>query len=193
MNTIGGPRHARRAVPRQRRWKAVRFVLAGGALVGVGAVATTAAWTDNAFFSAAADSGSVSLQASTSSNGPWDNADTGNGVTFAGTAFGSLVPGVTRTATIYVKNAGTVCLSVPAPTVTKAEPLAGTSTTADATVTVSAVGNLPSGTSKLVTVTVTTPPDWSTSHQNKTSVVALTVQFQGSTIVNGLAGGACPS
>ena len=110
--------------PRRRRKGVVlRFGLAGLALLGIGAAATSASWTNDAWFNAASSSASVLLDGSaTSATGPWTAADTdATGITFAGTTFSLLVPGQTRTATYWVKNSSSTCLNVPAPTVTKAK------------------------------------------------------------------------
>ncbi|HWJ86428.1 MAG TPA: hypothetical protein VNR62_13430, partial [Cellulomonas sp.] len=172
--------------PRRRKVRAVQLTLAGLALVGIGAAATSAAWTDDAWFSSNASSAKILLDASaTSSTGPWSAADDDPGVTFGGSTFALLVPGQTRTATYWVKNNSTSCLNVPAPTVTKAEPLAGTSTTTDAAVTLSttAIGNMAPGAVQSVTVTVSTPTNWASSHQNQTSATALKIRYTGTTVV----------
>ena len=178
---------------RRRKGAALRFGLAGLALVGIGAAATSAAWTNDAWFSAAAGSASIALDASaTSATGPWTPADTDPGVTFAGSTFALLVPGQTRTATYWVKNSSTSCLNVPAPVVTKAEPLAG-ATANDATVALSttAIGNMAPGAVQAVTVTVTTPGTWASTHQSQTSATALKIAYTGTTVAAATETGAC--
>jgi hypothetical protein len=180
--------------PRRRNWSAVvKLTLGGLALVGIGAAATSAAWTNDAWFSTSAGSASVLLAASaTAATGPWTAADTDPGITFGGATFALLVPGQTRTATYWVKNNSSTCLNVPAPTVTKAEPLAGTGAN-DATVTLStmAIGNMPAGAVQAVTVTVATPTTWATSHQNVSSATALKVAYTGTTVATSTSTGAC--
>lgn len=178
---------------RRHKVRALRFGLIGLTLVGIGAAATSAAWTNDAWFSAGAGSASVALDASaTAATGPWTAADTDPGITFGGAAFALLVPGQTRTATFWVKNSSSSCLNVPAPTVTKAEPLAGTTAT-DATVTLSTttIGNMAAGAVQAVTVTVTTPANWAASHQNQTSTTALKIAYTGTTVAASTSAGAC--
>ncbi|KQR12030.1 hypothetical protein [Cellulomonas sp. Leaf334] len=179
---------------RRRKGVAVRFGLAGLALVGIGAAATSAAWTNDAWFNASSSSASVLLDGSAASaTGPWTAADTdATGITFAGTTFSLLVPGQTRTATYWIKNSSSTCLNVPAPTITKAEPLAGV-TANDAAVTLSttAIGNMAPGAVQAVTVTVTTPTTWSTTHQSQTSATALKIAYTGTTVAAATSTGAC--
>ncbi len=190
---IGNRRREER--PRTRRAQVLKYVLASGVLLGIGAGATSAAWSDDAWFSSGASSASVELQASTTAAGPWDNADTDPGVTFGTAAFTNLLPNQTRTATIYLRNHGSTCLNVQAPTITKAAPLDGT-TVNDATVTVSpaVVGPLApnDAATATVTVTVTTPSSWAVSHQNvAVNATALKLLFTG-TAIGTSSTGVCP-
>ena len=179
---------------RRRKGTVLRLGLAGLALFGVGAAATSAAWTNDAWFSAGAGSANIALDASKDgATGPWEIADSAPGVTFGASTFALLVPGQTRTAQYWVKNNSSTCLNVPAPTVTKAEPLAGTGAN-DATVTLSttAIGNMAPGAVQAVTVTVVTPTTWATTHQNQTSPTALQIRYTGTTVVTSTSTGACP-
>ncbi|GEL99527.1 hypothetical protein [Cellulomonas terrae] len=179
---------------RRRKGVAVRFGLAGLALLGIGAAATSANWTNDAWFNASSSSASVLLDGSAASaTGPWSAADTdATGITFAGTTFSLLVPGQTRTATYWVKNSSSTCLNVPAPTITKAEPLAGVGANdASVTLSTSAIGNMAAGAVQAVTVTVTTPTTWSTTHQNQTSATALKIAYTGTTVAASTSTGAC--
>lgn len=198
MTTSTSRRHARGRAQRSRRWGITRFALAGAALLGIGAAATSAAWTDGTWFSLQASSASVQLEASTTGlAGSWVDADADPGVTFGTTApnvFTNLLPGQTRSATIYLKNTGSTCVNVAAATVTKSAPLDG-STATDATVTLApgVVGDLaPNGGTATVQVTVATPALWSSTHQNvAANPTALKVQFIG-TANSALSTGACP-
>ena len=64
-NTELRPRGADRTPPptrRRRTSSVVRLALAGVAVIGIGAAITTAAWTDNVFFTASAEASSFDLQ-----------------------------------------------------------------------------------------------------------------------------------
>jgi hypothetical protein len=64
-NTELRPRGEERTAPvagRRRTSSVVRLVLAGVAVVGIGAAITTAAWTDDVFFTATAEASSFDLQ-----------------------------------------------------------------------------------------------------------------------------------
>ncbi|WP_421742120.1 hypothetical protein [Cellulomonas sp.] len=179
---------------RRRKGAAVRFGLAGLALLGIGAAATSANWTNDAWFNAASSSASVLLDGSVASaTGPWVAADTdATGIALSSTAFSLLVPGQTRTVTYWVKNSSSTCLNVPAPTVTKAEPLAGvTANDASVTLSTTAIGNMAAGTVQAITVTVTTPTTWTTTHQNQTSATALKIAYTGTTVAASTSTGAC--
>lgn len=63
--------HSRSAAVRHRRWVQVRAVLAGGLVLGIGAAATVAAWTDEEHTSATLTAGTFSIVGAT------------DGVTFA--------------------------------------------------------------------------------------------------------------
>jgi hypothetical protein len=54
-----------------RKRTTLKLVLAGVAIVGVGAAVTTAVWTDNVFFSATATSSSFDLQGRAGTAGAW--------------------------------------------------------------------------------------------------------------------------
>ena len=105
---------------KRKRAAIIKFSFAGAALLGIGAAATSAAWTDDAWFSAAATTPTIQLQGG---NGAapttWTNADTSaTAVVIPASAFQNLEPGVARSVQIGLKNISTVPLIVAAPTVT---------------------------------------------------------------------------
>ena len=190
MDHTSGPRHARSDVRRSRSWKTARLVLAGCALVGVGAGVTTAAWSDGAVFTASATTPTIQLQGG---NGQapttWSNADdTTTAITIPATAFANLAPGVTAQAHVGLKNTSTVPLIVAVPSPTWTGDFAsgacalGTVTTVtinggSAPVTLSASG----GTTTDVLVSVTPPTSWNGSSTCQNRSGSLTLTFTGST------------
>lgn len=105
---------------RKKRGAIVKFSLAGVALLGIGAAATSAAWTDDAWFKGAANvfdaSNDGDVQLSGSLNGTtWSDANSSaNGVAIdiAASAFQDLLPGETRTVELYIKNTGHTKLAI---------------------------------------------------------------------------------
>ena len=168
---------------KKKRAAFVRFGFAGVALLGIGAAATSAAWTDDAWFTGTATTPTIELQGSNLTPVVWSNADdSASAVQIPATAFANLEPGVARTYTVSLKNISTVALTVGTPTVTTSGDIfTGAS---PAVVTTSAAPGLLAaltGTAN-VTVTVTPPLAWNTSgatYQGKTGVITLT--FQGVT------------
>jgi predicted ribosomally synthesized peptide with SipW-like signal peptide len=167
---------------RRRGVVILKFGLAGAALLGIAAAATSAAWTDNAWFSASAHAATVKLTASTSLAGPFSNADTGNGgtsITFGAAEYGQLNQNVTKPVTLYLQNEGSVALTVTAVTTTGTGGIftaAGSDPgTADdaATVTSDLVAGtvIPAGAIIPFTVTLQTPVGWLPSFEGKTGVV----------------------
>lgn len=180
------PRHARSTGPR-RHGRVVRAVLAGGVLLGVGAGLTSAAWTDGAYFQAAASAASVDLQACVTSNPTsatptWtcstaDTAGTAAAILPAGT-FSGMTPGHTYTTKIRVLNAGTATLAVTVGSTPLAEPLTGTAPNATVSLDATSFSLAPGG-AQVITLTITTPSDWNQSHANQTSGAALQVLATG--------------
>ncbi|MEN0127999.1 MAG: hypothetical protein AAGC49_01065 [Brevundimonas sp.] len=144
----------------RRRSTVLKLVLAGGALVGIGAAATSAAaWTNTTYFSSATTSAAVSLQASLSSGSGWIAADTNaSGVALnISSTLTNLQPSTTKTVVVYLRNSGGSPVTVSTVTPVKS----GTLFTAPCTITAtaSALGTTTlavNGTTS-TTVTVTTP------------------------------------
>lgn len=101
------------------RRPAAKLVLAGVAVVGIGAALTTAAWTDNVFFSAQAETGAFNLQGSTDGVS-FDEHDTEEtaAIVVPADAFENLAPGDERSVDLWVRNAGTVPAFLNAPVIT---------------------------------------------------------------------------
>ncbi|WP_426594323.1 hypothetical protein ACPPVS_02140 [Cellulomonas sp. McL0617] len=89
----------------------VKLALGGLVLVGVGAVATSAAWTDPAYFSTTVNSASVNLQGRLQGSTTWLAADTAGAAVPLGAITG-MVPGGTQTKTIELWNSGTAPLAL---------------------------------------------------------------------------------
>lgn len=183
--------------PRERRRRRgvvfLKFGLAGAALLGIAAAATSAAWTDNAWFSASAKTATVQLQGALGTapaDADWQNADNTSGypaVPVTSTKFGALLPGDDLTFQLNVRNTGSTNLDLAAPSVSL--PTSGdqifstdpTNTTA-AVVTVSglsATSLAPSGTAH-VTLEVKVPDNWDPSNQGKSETFQ--VLFNGTAV-----------
>ncbi|MDM7855419.1 hypothetical protein [Cellulomonas alba] len=102
---------------RKKRGAVVKFTLAGVALLGVGAAATSAQWSDDAWFSASASAATLQLQGSLDSTPlSWDPADTKSAaLAIPAATFSDLAPNESRTYTVHVKNAGSTSITVTAP------------------------------------------------------------------------------
>jgi len=161
---------------KRRRRTAVRISFAAVALLGIGAAATSAAWTDDAWFSATASGASIELQGSLDGT-TWTDADTSaTAVTIPAATFANLGQGASKTVTIQIKNSSTVPVTV-AQTVTPSGNVfvSGTGYTTPATITTDfSAGTLAAGATKSIVVTVTTPPTWPSSYQGQTGSVTLT-------------------
>jgi len=95
------------------------ITLASVAVLGVGAAITTAAWTDNVWFSATANTSSIELYGAVGDTAPaldpanWEEADEEvAAVVIPAASFADLVPEETRAVQIWLWNDSTVDLSV---------------------------------------------------------------------------------
>ena len=99
---------------RRKREPIIAFGLAVLAVGGIGAAATSAAWTDNTWFSAPAAGATFNLQGSLNGT-DWveGSATTADGVTsfeleIPADEFADLIPGQTRTVDLWVRNESSV-------------------------------------------------------------------------------------
>jgi hypothetical protein len=169
-------RSARRSSRNTTRRPIVAGALALLAVGGVGAAVTSAAWTDNVFFAAPAQAATFDLQGSLD-NSTWVQSDNADGVQLdvPASTFANLLPGQTRTVTVYVKNVGTANAAV---TATAAWATGSTFTTAPGLSVAPASTDLTAtgaGQSTAIALTVTAPTDWATSNQGKAGAVTVTV------------------
>jgi predicted ribosomally synthesized peptide with SipW-like signal peptide len=97
---------------KDRRTVVIRAAIASLALLGLGGAITTAAWTDQVFFSAPATAATFDLKASLTQNGTFEQHQTSGDallIPIPTSQFGDLVPGSTpQTVTVYVRNDSTV-------------------------------------------------------------------------------------
>lgn len=164
---------------RKRRGVAfLKFGLAGAALLGIAAAATSAAWSDDAWFKADAKGATFELQGK-DSDGTFDDADTeADALTISSTLLDNLVPNETRVFTVTIKNNGSVDQAV-------TDNYTWVSTGADfttlPTVTLSTLTSpLTAGSSEDVTVTVSVPDSWAESNQGKAE--SLRISFTGTSV-----------
>jgi hypothetical protein len=139
-----------------------RLVLAGVAVVGIGAAVTTAVWTDNVFFTATATSSSFDLQGRAAGTIPWfDDGIPGDSdtvpIVLTSAQLSALSPGMTINVPFDLCNDGTTAGSITAVTpaaitgglagavgltATVTAPTVGTVLPPDATCATPIVGNL---------------------------------------------------
>ena len=115
---------------RRRRAAIVKFSLAGAAVLGIGAAATSAVWTDDAWFSASATAvdpdTAIDLRGAFNPAEPgtapaldaFTEADTlGAAVAIPASVFADLTAGDSVTTTVWIHNAGTADLQIAEPDV----------------------------------------------------------------------------
>jgi predicted ribosomally synthesized peptide with SipW-like signal peptide len=185
------------APEKRKKSTIIRLAIAGVAVLGIGAAVTTAAWTDQAWFTAQADAASVGLYGALAVDGDCpdagdaayvvaDNLTGAVDITLASGTFAQLVPGEERAAGICLWNGGDVDLSTSLqPIVTTGDAIfAGTGpatiavesgAAAFATQTIAADAVLP------LDVVVATPENWATTYQGLTSG-EIAITFTGTTI-----------
>lgn len=167
---------------RTKRSTAIRLSLAGIALVGIGAAATTAAWTDNVFFTATATTSTFNLQGSADGV----NFAEGDGVApsisipIDATVFQGMTPGDIRETTVTVKNTGLLQATLDAPSVAIAGDLfAVGGLTAAATHTGSSLV-LNTNATTTFKVTVTAPANLASTFQGKSGNLTVTISGKSS-------------
>lgn len=173
-----GPQADRDEERRRKRAAALKIALAGGAILAVGAAATSAAWTDQAWFSTEAAGASFELQGSYG-GGTFEDADEGDAITIPASQLADLVPGDSRSFEIQVKNAGGVPMSVEAEATWVAS---GAGFVGAPTVDLAGVpaATLAADATATVTVEVTVPDDWDAANQERSQ--ELEIVFTGTSV-----------
>ncbi|WP_062079128.1 hypothetical protein [Demequina globuliformis] len=166
----------------------VKIGLAGIAILGIGAAVTTAAWTDDVWFTSQAEAAQFDLQGSLDGV-DWQDVgvDSIDGMPGAdesieipASEFAGLVPDDSRTVTVHLQNAGDTDIAlaeaVPALTgdlfVADAAPL---DTPATVTVGDFASATLAPGAETTFDITVATPEDWGTGYMGATGSLSVSV------------------
>ncbi|MBT0993141.1 hypothetical protein KIN34_02390 [Cellulomonas sp. DKR-3] len=163
---------------RRKRVAALKITLAGGAILAVGAAATSAAWTDQAWFAAPAAGASFELQGR-GFGGEFVDADEGDAIAIPARELADLVPGDSRSFEIDVKNAGSVPMTVEAEARWAAS---GTGFDGAPQVALSGVpaGAFAADDTATVTVEVTVPDDWPVTNQERSQ--ELSIVFTGTSV-----------
>ncbi len=163
-----------------------KLVLAGIAVAGIGAAVTTAAWTDDVWFSAEAEAATFDLQGRVEPDGAWldegidptDETVDGEDVVIEIPAdtFAGLVPGSSVDVELGLLNAGTSDIDVATPV---AQDLLGAifTGTAPASVTIGALGTttLAPDETTTFTVTVSTSDTWPETYINTSGTFSVLV------------------
>lgn len=161
---------------KSRRIPIMAFSLAALTVGGIGAAATSAAWTDNTFFSAPAAAATFNLQGSLDGV-TWKESAAKDSIelTVPADALANLLPGQSRTIKLWVKNAS----SVSAALTSEAVFATGSTFTTNPTVAVSGLAATLTptgiGSSDQFDLTVTAPADWAPTNQGKTGTVVVTI------------------
>lgn len=170
--------------PARDKRKVAKFVLAGIAVLGIGAAATMAVWTDDVWFSAEAEAATFDLQGALSPDGPWldvgvdetpnDSSDD-TAIVIPVEEFGNVLPSFDNTVTVYLRNAGSTDIALSNPV----ESTTGTifAGTDPATVTVSApeASTLAPTDETSFDIQLTTSADWPNSYQSAEGTISVVV------------------
>ncbi|MFD5215174.1 hypothetical protein [Microbacterium sp. NPDC058345] len=175
MNSSAAPSSQTRTTRRKRR-PVLAFGLAVLAVGGIGAAATSAAWTDNTFFSAPAAAATFDIQGSIDGT-TWLDSGTKDSVqlTIPAETLANLLPGQSRTVKLWVRNQSSVSAALTSEVAFATgstfvvNPGAAVSGLA-ATLTPSG-----SGATDQFDLTVTAPADWAPANQGKTGTIVVTV------------------
>ncbi len=168
-----------------RKSRAVRLGAVLLAVVGVTAAATSAGFSNDAWFSANASSANVSLQGRLASADEWNDADTDDNtvaVQIPDTTFKDMVPGDSREVTVQLKNAGSTDLALTKATQTEGNILSADNT--DINVVINHTGNLAAGADTTATITITPKADvWNETPALQDGQGSLIIDFTGTTVV----------
>jgi len=170
------------AQPEERKSKrraVLAFALAALAVGGIGAAATSAAWTDNVFFSAKAEAATFNLQGSLNGT-TWQESDNSGSIQLVvpASSLANLLPGETRTINLYVKNLGTAAASLTSSVAWASTPASTFTTNPGTTVEGLATTLTPAGgatESDQFQLKVTTDSAWAASNQGKSGTIVVTV------------------
>lgn len=163
---------------RKKRAGVLKLGLAGLAVLGIGAAATSAAWSDDAWFTANAEAVTVQLQGSLNGT-TWTDADTqGSAVAIPAHVFGELNQGANESVTLHLRNHGDVDLTLETPGVTTSGAIFAGAAGADVSVGTPGATLLEPGDTTTVVVTVTTDEEWPESFQGTTGTITLTFTGQ---------------
>lgn len=157
---------------KDRKRPIIAFALAALAVGGIGAAVTSAAWTDNVFFSADAEAATFNLKGSIA-GGDWKESDTESDIQLIipDSELANLLPGETRTIDLGVLNDSSVGAAL-------SSSVKFTGTTFATNPTASIVGladSLASNASDDFELVVQAPENWSASNQGKTATIIVTV------------------
>lgn len=164
---------------KSKRRAVLAFTLAALAVGGIGAAATSAAWTDNVFYSAKAEAATFNLQGSLNGTS-WSESDAQGSIQLAvpASALANLVPGESRTINLYVKNLGSVGAALTSSVAWASSPAStfatnpGTSVEGLATA-LTAVGGATD--TDQFQLKVTTDANWAAANQGKSGTIIVTV------------------
>ncbi|GII98884.1 putative ribosomally synthesized peptide with SipW-like signal peptide [Sediminihabitans luteus] len=162
-----------------RRRKAAKISLAAIALLGIGAAATSAAWSDDVWFGGTANAGTFEVQGSLDGTTWTDADDEATSIAIPDSELEGLVPGETRTVTLYLKNASDVTATLaPDAAVTTAGDVFAGSNPALVDVETIADPELDADEETSVDLTVTTPENWGDTYQGTDGTIVVTFQAQ---------------
>lgn len=176
-----------------RKSRAVRLGAVLLAVVGVTAAATSAGFTNDAWFSASADAGTIQLQGSLDGEN-WTDADSlAKGIVIPSSTFANMVPGDTRSVTVHLHNDSTVPVTVKKDLTVEGPLLTDDATTTslvfdgaanEQTVTLAASSDTADTDDTLATLTITAE-DWGNDLQGSlSSANTATLKFTGTAVPN---------
>jgi len=166
--------------PTQRRSKRrpiIAFSLATLAVIGIGAAATSASWTDTVLFSASASAATFDIKGSLTNNGTdWIDSNNAGAIALAvpSSTFTNLTPGTTKTVSLYVKHTG----SSDMPIVASVAAATGNTFTGLSTTLSGAPATLTAGSVATIVLTVSAPTTWDQSNAGKSGGYVVTVAGQ---------------
>ncbi len=159
-----------------RRRPVLAFALATVALGGVGAAITTAAWTDDVFFSGHAGAAVFTLKGSLDGTTFTTSNDVNEiNLSIPSDRLSNLLPGQTRTIDLWVTNAGSVNAALVGSASFRESTFATDPTVAltDLAATLTPVST--SGATDKFQLTLTTPLDWSVLNQTGSGHIVVTI------------------